>query len=176
MSSQLNVVISQLVPENIQYFQTSVRIQLQNLIYFLEAERAACVIGFLSTCSQKSSQEAYQLIKMQFGCFLDKMFNIGVKEVHFVILNCDGCVFSASLISSDRFGAVEFTYQVYDCLPLIANVLWELPSPFQHGFHQQDLLVGIGFLNLVPYFLDSSFDDTLNKPLVAQFQSWLNQL
>ena len=60
---------------------------------------------------------------MQFGCFLNKVFDIGVKEIHFVILNSDGCVFSASLIFFYRFGAVEFTYQVHNCLPLIANML-----------------------------------------------------
>ena len=176
MSAQLNVVISQLIPENIQYFQTSVRIQLQNFINFLEAKRAAGVVSFISTSSQKCSQEANKLIKMQFGCFLNKVFDIRVKEIHFIILNSDSCVFSTSLIFFDGFGAVEFTYQVHNCLPLITNMLWELSSPFQHCFHEQDLFVGVGFLDLVPYFLDSSFDDTLNKPFVAQLQSWLDKL
>lgn len=76
MLTQLDVIVSQLFPKNIENFDSSARVKLQNFVYFFKTKRTSCLISLFFAGCQKSPQETNNILKMQFMSFVNEMFNI----------------------------------------------------------------------------------------------------
>lgn len=61
------------------------------LIDFLQTERKASLVGFISAHCKQSSQEAYQVVNMEFVSFAHELVDVPLKQIAFVIDkgNCD---------------------------------------------------------------------------------------
>lgn len=64
MLPQLDVVVSELLPEDIQNFNSSTGIEFQNFINLFKTKWCPCLVSLLSTGCQQSSEEIQDVIEL----------------------------------------------------------------------------------------------------------------
>lgn len=96
----------------------------------------AAIVDFVFADREQCSKEANEIRQGKFGCFCDKLFDIGLVEIATIVSDNNGkIIFAGISIFFSCFGAYELADEQQDYFPLLIKVLSKFSSPLKHCLH-----------------------------------------